>query len=563
MMANVKVFFLLVGHRPPVLPVVYDLFFIFQGVLRTYMNQLLQKDHFTKKLLIAEIVSKPDDVLLRELLTDGEINHEQMIIFKRRFSGSLKLRSYPKALFSEIPHATYENREQFLNWLKKYTPKDISLWIWIQLQNTDLPSDALTRAYRKFCASKSPHVFVDFGQFTNASFEFIAPTETKNYELPFISDKAMNLYPDKYEYSYYYKTQFKKYFQYPKSISVDLSPACNKTCDKCQYHSKRSPYRNWIDRNKQMPVELVYKILDEASIWTPKPTLAPTFSGEPLLYAKLPEIVRYAKKLGLPVSITTNGLLLTKEKSKLLFDAGADSFLFSIDAHTKETYSLLQPPGSLEKVQENIANLLGLRGNQQFPSIGVHFVMEERNQHEFSDYLKYWSHRVDFVSRAIYQNQFEYNQLTLSPFLPLRRKQACWGPWTSIYIRYDGRISFCGFDISGQHKKLNVSNMSLEEIWNSDEYWQWRNAHLETDRQILYCKACPDWSCQRSIEVYEGDFHILRTPVTENYVRMDKVHQSQRNNLTKIIKKFDKNPIVPEMLIESLVRLYRIFKLRK
>jgi hypothetical protein len=96
-------------------------------------------------------------------------------------------------------------------------------------------------------------------------------------------------------------------------------------------------------------------------------------------------------------------------------------------------------------------------------------------------------------------------------------------------VRWDGHISFCGFDIWGQ-TELNANEHSLKTLWNSPQFWIWRDAQLAGDRKILYCKACPDWSCQRRIiiEREEEDMQIIQSPITEYYSRQKKVERFMR-----------------------------------
>jgi radical SAM protein with 4Fe4S-binding SPASM domain len=269
-----------------------------------------------------------------------------------------------------------------------------------------------------------------------------------------------------------------------------------------------------------MEVDLAFKVLKDASQWDPKPSLVPTFSGEPLIYPFLEEVLEYAKKLGFPIGITTNGAVLSEEKSRYLIDVGIESLVVSLDAFEEDTYSKLQAPGKLAKVKENLLKFLEIRGSLKKPAVGVHFLMESRNQEEFDDFLKFWGSEVDFVSRAIHQDQFSDNRCTLPLWFPLEKRRACWSAWTCLYVRWNGNVSFCGFDIGSNLSSLNVMEKTLSEIWNSDEFWRWRDAQLRNDFTMLYCKACPDWSSHRSVSITKDNWKIIRTPLSETYSRI-------------------------------------------
>ena len=423
----------------------------------------------------------------------------------------------------------FSRRGEFWKWVLEREP-EAKEYISLRLENADLPDDLISRTHKAFKKRGGDHLLVDYRQFTPARIELFKPSVIErevsdqdfenNLQTVSAKNSDMVLWPQNKDYIYYYKEKFQKYYGKPKCLCLDLSPSCNKNCDKCQYHAPHSPYRDTIKRGEIMPLELFYRVLDEAKDWDPKPSISPTFSGEPLIYPHLKEVYSYAKQLGFLLSVTTNGMALNEKACRLILDEGVDSVLVSIDAVDEESYAELQPPGKLSDVRKNVLRLLDMRGGKGSPSVGVHFVMEERNKHQFADYLNFWGTRLDYVSMAIKQDQFSASQLTLPSWYPIGRHRACWGAWTTLYIRWDGKVSFCGFDIDGETSHINVNDRSLLDAWNSEEFWRWRDAQLNNDKSIIYCRACPDWSGLRTMTVEEGSWKISRTPFTEVYSRI-------------------------------------------
>jgi MoaA/NifB/PqqE/SkfB family radical SAM enzyme len=456
----------------------------------------------------------------------GLIPEGPIILRTSGSSGKIELHAWPTSFPQEQLPPSFENSNDFLNNLiKKSLP--IGELVYIKLENADLREDAIKDTYKIFRKRNVDYAFVDFGMFSDASWEFVKRNRLKAPSLnrgavgkaSFFSDDDFDklIWPGKEDYHYYCKERFNQYYSIPTTISLDLSPPCNKKCDKCQFHSPRSPFKHLVSNNQFMDVTLARKIITEASQWNPKPILVPTFSGEPLLYPAFEEVLNHANKLGFRISITTNGDLLTEDKSRYLLDLGIEALVVSIDAYKEETYEVLQAPGGLTKVKENLLRFLEMRGEGQRPVVGVHFLMEKRNQNEFDKFLNYWAGKIDFVSRAIHQDQFSDSRCTLPLWIPLRKRQACWSAWTCLYIRWNGDVSFCGFDIGSDSSGLNVADKTLSEIWNSEDFWRWRDAQLETDFSVLYCKACPDWAGNRTVTINDDRWKIQRTPLSETY----------------------------------------------
>lgn len=490
-------------------------------------NHTFPPEEFFSRRVLVSVCHAESDVSETLRLANGSEFAPVTVILMGNSNGKLSLRACPQSLLLQDRSSlrkTFGGEEEFWTWFFR-SVKPIKELVILRLNNADLKDDVLKRTYAHFSESGLEYCEAIFDQFAQAKwcflrgsvFETLKETgniDRENYD---IKKKHTILWPEKEDYQYYCREKFEKYFSMPQAVALDLSPQCNKRCDKCQFHSSRSRKSDGLKHAKAMPLELALRIIDEVATWAKKPSISPTYSGEPLLYPELYQVIEHAKKLSLPFAITTNGLLLTREKSRSLLDLGVDSFLISIDAFNEQTYQELQPPGILEEITANVLRLVELRGKNKKPTIGVHFVMEERNQREFQEYLDFWGQRVDYVSMAIHQDQFAACQLTLPPLIPLGRKQACWSAWTSLYVRSDGGISFCGFDIERRSSALSVYDRSLLDIWNSDEYWQWRQAHLDNDRSVLYCRACPDWAANRTIVVRDGKRLITRSPFSEIY----------------------------------------------
>ncbi|MBI5816632.1 MAG: methyltransferase domain-containing protein [Nitrospinae bacterium] len=494
---------------------------------RVLGHTLPPEEFFFRRILVAECATDADADLAYHIAQNSRLNPIVFILRNTR-EGKLALGGHPAdVLHGQPPHA-FDDRAAAWRWIAGNF-QHVSEGIAVRLSGADLKSDVLARYREKFLGMKEDYANFDLRQFTQARIEFLTAAAINGINGGGLDgalcasgkgDYHGVAWPSREDYRYYYKDRFKKYYRFPKSISFDLNPSCNKRCGKCQFHSPESPFAGSIMRDETMPLELAFRMLDEAAKWDPKPAIAPTFSGEPLLYPHLKEFIKYAKGLGFAVSVTTNGSLLIEEAARFLIDSGVDSILISLDAADPGTYSRLQEPGDFELTRGNILSLPRMRGTRSKPGIGVHFVTDERNQAQFETYLGYWADKVDFVSRAIRQDQFSVAQLTLPPFFKLGKRQACFAPWQCMYIRWNGDISFCGFDIDGKTSGLNVKERSLEDIWNSEEYWKFRDVQIEGKVKEMYCKACPDWAGQRSINRIENGRRASRTPFTEVYTRI-------------------------------------------
>jgi MoaA/NifB/PqqE/SkfB family radical SAM enzyme len=110
----------------------------------------------------------------------------------------------------------------------------------------------------------------------------------------------------------------------PWAAHLYVTEQCNLDCHYCNEYDNSIPHpaladlKKWIDHVRTLGV-----------------TRLGLQGGEPLKHPQLVELIRYAKSLGYaPLSISTNGFLLTRELLAALEEAGLDKLQISVDRMT-------------------------------------------------------------------------------------------------------------------------------------------------------------------------------------------------------------------------------------
>jgi MoaA/NifB/PqqE/SkfB family radical SAM enzyme len=101
--------------------------------------------------------------------------------------------------------------------------------------------------------------------------------------------------------------------------------------------------------------------------------------GEPLLQPRLAQWARESKSAGCETGFLTNGLLLTKEKSREFIDGGIDWVGVSMDGATPEVYEAIRRGSDFGVVCRNISDLARMRSGHT-PKIMINFVMMALNR---------------------------------------------------------------------------------------------------------------------------------------------------------------------------------------
>jgi len=299
-----------------------------------------------------------------------------------------------------------------------------------------------------------------------------------------------------------------------------LTKRCNLHCAFCDI----------TNINEEMGFDDARKVIDNVSKL--KATLLVITGGEPFLHPQLFDIVKYAKKKGLKVCITTNGTLIEEYFDEIV-DSQVDILSVSLDGLGSVHDTLRNRPGLAEKVKEAILRVKKLEPKGQ--AVSINFVITNKNLDELEQVYR-WAQRekifmdfwpVNFHPELHININDEYAKLLkfimqlktkgeISPgkysyFLnmpfycglkkPLRVR--CLALIRQFGIDVDGSIRLCcvwGF----KHDDLgNAIRDNLEELWHSAKYRQTRRA--------LYYHGC-NASC------YNNALHQFTEITGKNFI---------------------------------------------
>ena len=269
---------------------------------------------------------------------------------------------------------------------------------------------------------------------------------------------------------------------------VDVTRSCNLACLGCRYHSPHVKIPSPGDRSK---TNISFRLFEElcnqlGAMGTERLIL--TGEGEPFLHPRLLEMISAAKKVGLHVTLFTNGTLLDETKVQSLIDAQLDVLTVSLWAGSKAEYERNHPgagPEYFNTIVDALRHLARLKGAQasHLPSAVIH--------------------------HPIYRNNFDSIQTiaelaqktgcnTLS-FSPLRTRR---GKLGSFALTSDETKSL-SLNLAGIKRQLdslsighNIDNTILryragEKVWEKVPcYVGWVQVHVKVDGTVLPCNSC-------------------------------------------------------------------------
>lgn len=154
---------------------------------------------------------------------------------------------------------------------------------------------------------------------TKHNNNFVLTPEVPKMKNPFIKEKkAMDLLKI---YSSILKSRF--YTHTPLALTHHITSRCNARCKICDLWKRNYEFQNDLSKD-----EIISMLNSARKAGIISYTV---FGGEPLLRKEIPEILHYAKKLGMLTSLITNGCFLTEKCDSIIHNV--DYLIVSLDSH--------------------------------------------------------------------------------------------------------------------------------------------------------------------------------------------------------------------------------------
>ena len=292
---------------------------------------------------------------------------------------------------------------------------------------------------------------------------------------------------------------------YPVSISFEPTTSCNLRCPECP-----SGLRAFTRPTGMLQKDFFTKTIDD--IHKELLYLIFYFQGEPYLNPDFLDMVQYASSKGIYTATSTNAHYLTDAAAKRTVESGLDRLIISIDGTTQEVYKQYRVGGHLDKVIEGAKNIVKWKKelNSKTPFVFFQFLVVKPNEHQIEEIKKLAKDigvdEVRFKTAQIYDYAIDPNNLipvtdkfsrykkdTDGNYVPKNKlANRCWKMQHANVITWDGLVVPCCFDKDAMHQLGNLKNQSFKEVWNNDNYKQFRNDLMKSRKNIDICANCSE-----------------------------------------------------------------------
>lgn len=221
------------------------------------------------------------------------------------------------------------------------------------------------------------------------------------------------------------------------------------------------------------------------------------FRGQPLRNPRLPEMVAYAKELGImDVYIKTEAENLSREMGVALIQAGLDRITLTVNGWDDRSYEAEYPGNSFDQV---VANIEALREEREArsalrPRVRVQTYLTSQLMDRVDSYSNFWRSKVDEVAYV----ELDY-QSKESQHRGISAEWACAKLWQSLCITWNGCILPCNHDFEAEIV-LGIANKdSIKDVWHNQQLEEMRHLHQEgLAHHIPICDKCVLRFCEIS-----------------------------------------------------------------
>jgi radical SAM protein with 4Fe4S-binding SPASM domain len=222
---------------------------------------------------------------------------------------------------------------------------------------------------------------------------------------------------------------------HPKTIEINLVDVCNRSCSFCPRGASKP------NTKKRLSIE-DSKILGER-LKVYKNDITICGMGEPLLHKHFKEVLSNALPKDSNNILITNGDYLTPEKSKDIKELKINNIRISLYDEDNSDYF------------------------NSFLS-------------DFSVQYKHYYNKEPLVNRVeIYESPLDKNI-----------SRPCYLPFYKMFINYDLKVYLCANDWSHSACMGDLRTQSLEEVWLSEEFYNYRKELAEGQRSKFPCSSC-------------------------------------------------------------------------
>ena len=296
----------------------------------------------------------------------------------------------------------------------------------------------------------------------------------------------------------------------PKPFTVIIEPSslCNFRCIQCFQSIKDDSY--FMKNRGNMPMRRFLRVIEQLQAW-PGPrikVLKLSLYGEPLVNSEFCEMLRVVREADIAerIETTTNASLLSRDVAEKLVESQLDYARVSIYAAEQQKHRDVTGVGiDISSIHQNLKMLQEVKKQKGSDKPFVSCKMLDSYSDENDMFIRLYQDVADevYIDKPhnwikldgidFIKNYYKDETKAVAEDLTGNSSQriTCPMAFTTMAVRSNGDVSPCCVDFIGGTNLGNVEELSLQEIWNSDKWYEFQKMQLENRKQENFsCARC-------------------------------------------------------------------------
>ncbi|MBN1792381.1 SPASM domain-containing protein [Candidatus Woesearchaeota archaeon] len=288
--------------------------------------------------------------------------------------------------------------------------------------------------------------------------------------------------------------------KFPNIVNICvLRGACPCSCVHCPVGSHEIAGRTDFFGKEVIDLKLYKKIINEISQY-PHSTVRIHSVGEPLLWPKLIEALRYAKGKNVKTWVFTSLVTTNQDRIEGLAEY-SDILEISLNSIDAEDYLETKGTDSFDLVTRNIKFISELIKRKNLGTRLLLSRVQSKDKQKDSRFVEYWQ-ETGFAKDCFIRSYHDYNGVLTKDKSSKRKIFPCRVHWARFNIDTNGDAAVCFNELfkgPRVEKSLVLGNLkksSIAEIWQGEMINKIREAQLTADYdRVDFTEKLPCFNC--------------------------------------------------------------------
>jgi len=209
--------------------------------------------------------------------------------------------------------------------------------------------------------------------------------------------------------------------------------------------------------------------------------------GEPIIDPKIIDRIHLCSDRKIPTYFSCVPANINVEKVISLMESGLGVIKFSLDSLDDENQKRIRGKmNNFSDAYEKILSILEYKKQNKKLKTKVVVTMialddDKESIEMYSDFIELWKDKDVFAYIKSQDNRWYFEETGKIENKSHYNYQYCEFPWTSLSVMANGEVVPCTQDYNTELSFGNVNDRSLDAIWNSNEYKEFRKYHITGD----------------------------------------------------------------------------------